>query len=277
MGWNTSFPVATRIESTLLQTAGFTLRKWASNHFTFLDNIPRGMQTNIVSLQHTSIHITDATVQAFLATEGWLEIHSTHGPHFGRLWEAAVKPMKYHLQRTLGAQIANYEELCTLLAEIDACLNSKPLCALSDDPFNPTYLSPWHFLIGEPLTHLPAADLTDVKCIRLSRWQSFQQQLQQFWQRWSSDSFQSLQQHPRWLKTSPDLQPGALVLEGGQHDSTPLAHSRGHQHPSRQRWHRSRCHTSHPQGSIQTSHYKNLALTVCKWWTGGRSMFTQGL
>jgi hypothetical protein len=28
--------------STLLQTAGFTLRKWASNHPTFLDTIPEG-------------------------------------------------------------------------------------------------------------------------------------------------------------------------------------------------------------------------------------------
>jgi len=30
--------------SSLLQTAGFTLRKWASNHPTFLDNIPRELQ-----------------------------------------------------------------------------------------------------------------------------------------------------------------------------------------------------------------------------------------
>jgi len=71
--------------------------------------------------------------------------------------------MKYHLRRTLGAQIATNEELCTLLAEIEDCLNSSPLCALSDDPFNPTYMSPAHFIIGEPLTHLPAADLADVK------------------------------------------------------------------------------------------------------------------
>jgi len=69
--------------------------------------------------------------------------------------------MKYHLRRILGAHVDTYEELCTLLAEIEACLNFRPLCALSDDPFNPTYLSPGHFLIGEPLTQLPAADFTD--------------------------------------------------------------------------------------------------------------------
>ena len=60
-----------------------------------------------------------ATVQDFLAIEGceW-KLIASHGPHFGGLWEAAVKSMKFHLRRTLGSQVAIYEELCTLLAEI---------------------------------------------------------------------------------------------------------------------------------------------------------------
>jgi len=64
-------------------------------------------------------------VQDFLTTEGcdWKFI-PPHGPYFGGLWEAAVKSMKYHLRRTLGAQLATYEELGTLLVEIEACLNS---------------------------------------------------------------------------------------------------------------------------------------------------------
>jgi len=154
-----------------------------------------------------------ATVQDFLATEGceWKFIPQ-HGPHFGGLLEAAVKSMKYHLRRTLGSQVGTYEELCTLLAEIESCLNSKTLCALSDDPFNPTYLSLGHFLIGEPLTQLPATDFTDVKCNGISRLQTYQQQLQQFWQRWSSDYLQSLPQRQRWQRKSPNLQPGYLVI-----------------------------------------------------------------
>ena len=108
-----------------------------------------------------------ARVQDFLATEGcsWNFI-PPHGPHFGGLWEAAVKFLKNHLRRTLGYHVATYEERCTLLVEGETCLNSRPLCALSDDPFNPMYLSPGHFLIGEPLNQLPAVDLTDVHCNR---------------------------------------------------------------------------------------------------------------
>ena len=107
-----------------------------------------------------------------------------------------------------------------MLTEIEACLNSRPLCALSDDPFNPTYLSPGHFLIGEPLTQLPMLDYTNVSCNRLSRWQTYEQQLQQFWQRWSADYLQDLQRQ-RWQRTVPNLQPGDLLLLR-EDNTTPL-------------------------------------------------------
>jgi len=71
--------------------------------------------------------------------------------------------MAYYLLRTLGAQTATYEEHFTLVAERDACLNSRPLCALSNDPLNRTYLPPGNFLNGEPLTQTPSGDYT-VKC-----------------------------------------------------------------------------------------------------------------
>jgi len=95
-----------------------------------------------------------------------------------------------------------------------ASTNRKMLATTASifDPFNPTYLSPGHFLIGEPLTQIPAAEFTDVKCNRLSRWQTYQQQLQQFWQRWYSDYLKSLQQRQRWQRTSPNLQPGDIFL-----------------------------------------------------------------
>jgi len=136
----------------------------------------------------------------------------THGPLFGGIWEAALKSMKYHLRRTLDFQVSNYKELCNWLAEIETCLNSRHLCALPYDPFNLTYLSHGHFLIGEPLIQTPADDFTDVKCNRISRWPTYQQQLQQFWQRWSSDYLQSLQQLQRWQRTSTNLKPGDQVL-----------------------------------------------------------------
>lgn len=52
----------------------------------------------------------------------------------GGKWEAAVKSIKFHLRRTLGATLMTFEEFSTLLSQIEAVLNTKPLEPLSDDP-----------------------------------------------------------------------------------------------------------------------------------------------
>ena len=72
-----------------------------------------------------------------------------------------------------------------------------------------------------PLTHLPVTDYTNVNGNRISRWQTYQQQLHQFWQRWSADYLQGLQQRQRWQRTLPNLQPGDLILSR-EVNTTPL-------------------------------------------------------
>ncbi|KMQ88221.1 hypothetical protein RF55_12324 [Lasius niger] len=57
-------------------------------------------------------------------------------PHFGGLWEAGVKAVKYHLRRVIGDASLTYEEMATLLTQIEAYLNSRPLYALSSNPTN---------------------------------------------------------------------------------------------------------------------------------------------
>ena len=53
-------------------------------------------------------------------------------PHFGGLWEVAVKSWKYHLRCIVGNVRLTYEELTTVLTQIEACLNSRPLTPLPD-------------------------------------------------------------------------------------------------------------------------------------------------
>ena len=66
-------------------------------------------------------------------------------PHFGGLWEAAVRSMKRHLRRVIGDQILTFVEYSTLLCKIEACLNSRPLIPLSDDASELEPLTPAHF------------------------------------------------------------------------------------------------------------------------------------
>jgi hypothetical protein len=42
---------------------------------------------------------------------------------------------------------------------------------------------------------------------------------QHFWQRWSAEYLQGLQQCQRWLQTSPNFQPGDLILLRKNHVS----------------------------------------------------------
>ncbi|KAL6416444.1 hypothetical protein ACFW04_013469 [Cataglyphis niger] len=90
-------------------------------------------------------------------------------PHFGGLWEAAVKSLKHHLRRVLGESTLTYEEMSTLLAQIEACMNSRPLQALSDDPDDLAALTPGHFLVGTALNALPEPCLVDAPIGRHSR------------------------------------------------------------------------------------------------------------
>lgn len=133
-------------------------------------------------------------------------------PHFGGLWEAGVKCMKGHLIRVIGNQILTYEEFYTILCQIEAILNSRPLTPLSSDPNDLSVLTPGHFLTMEPLTTAPDSDLTDVKFNCLNRWQLLQRIQQDIWSRWHREYLHTLQQRSKWLDVTVPPEIGSLVL-----------------------------------------------------------------
>ncbi|GFW37086.1 integrase catalytic domain-containing protein [Trichonephila clavipes] len=102
-------------------------------------------------------------------------------PNFGGLWESGVKSFKTHLKRVAGNSKLTLEEFITLLAEIEAVLNSRPLSPLSSDFDDFETLSPGHFLIDQPVTANVEPQLIKVKENRLTRCQRVNWLSQQIW------------------------------------------------------------------------------------------------
>ncbi|XP_055618639.1 uncharacterized protein LOC129763518 [Toxorhynchites rutilus septentrionalis] len=132
-------------------------------------------------------------------------------PHFGGIWEAGVKQVKYHLTRIVGNRKLTYEELYTTLTQIEAVLNSRPLASCSDDPNDYTAITPAHFLIGHELQAVAEPSYLNLKQNMLSRWQLVQTMVQHFWRRWTAEYLPELQSRVKWLKKKK-ISEGGLVL-----------------------------------------------------------------
>lgn len=145
-----------------------------------------------------------------------------YSPHFGGLWEAGVKSCKHHLVRSLGKAHLTFEEFSTILTQIEAILNSRPLSPLSADPTDFLPLSPAHFLVGRPLTAPASEDLSDTPALRLDRFQRLEQIRQQFWTRWAKEYISELQTRTKWSRNQNTLQPNTLVVI--KDDNTPPLH-----------------------------------------------------
>lgn len=133
-------------------------------------------------------------------------------PHMGGLHEAAVKSTKHHLRRVIGTQQLTFEQMATLLTQVEACLNSRPLCPLNDDQGESLALTPGHFLIGEPLITPLARDYTKTPENRLSHFKLIEKMSQDFWERWSDEYIKSLIPRNKWRHSQQNIAKGDIVL-----------------------------------------------------------------
>ena len=133
-------------------------------------------------------------------------------PHFGGLWESAVKSVKTHLRRILGEARLTFEEFSTVLTQVEACLNSRPLVPLNSDDDGIEALTPGHFLIGRLLEALPDPPSSFHAKSNLRRWSLCQTLTQHFWKRWSTDYFASFRKFTKWHASSRNVKIGDVVL-----------------------------------------------------------------
>lgn len=105
--------------------------------------------------------------------------------YFGENWEASIKSLKMHLFRVVGEHILSLKILSTVLMQIEAMVNTQPLCRmLFSDPAEPITLTPTHFLNLTALKYLPAINIDEDMLHILSR---------HFWKRWRTEYLHTLQ------------------------------------------------------------------------------------
>lgn len=136
-------------------------------------------------------------------------------PHFGGLWEAAVKSAKQHLVKTASTAPLLRDEMDTLIVMVEATLNNRLLLPLVTNPIDGNPLTPAHFLIGSPLDELPEPDLADNNPDLLKRYQRIIAMKQLFWKRWSREYLATLQNTYKWQykKNGPQLDDVVLVID----------------------------------------------------------------
>ena len=180
---------------------------WSDNSTTF-----RGADAELRRMFQAPSEFRRTATQELAAKGTEWRFIPPYAPHFGGLWEATVKSAKYHVKRTIGDQRLTYEELNTLLCQIEACLNSHPLTPITEDAKDLLPLTPGHFLIGEPVTSLETSADADFDVTGLKRWRLVNNMRNHFWRRWQQEYLHLLQQRPKWRTRRENLKEGSLVL-----------------------------------------------------------------
>ena len=130
----------------------------------------------------------------------------------GGLWEAGVKSFKALFYKSTSTVKYTFEELSTLLAKIEACLNSRPISPMSEDSTDLLALTPGHFLTGGPLISVSEPEINEKATSILNRWQRLKALHQQFCFRWKNEYLKELHKRTKWQLPSRNLQVGDMVV-----------------------------------------------------------------
>lgn len=132
--------------------------------------------------------------------------------HMAGIWEANIKRAKFHFYREFGANSFTFEELYTAFVRIEACMNSRPLTVLSDDPNDNTAITPAHFLTGGQIVRPLGPLVQGIPLQRLNNWEKIHAVEQRFWDRFYNEYLYELQRRNIWCEPERNIEVGDLVF-----------------------------------------------------------------
>ncbi|XP_067279227.1 uncharacterized protein [Pseudorasbora parva] len=153
-------------------------------------------------------------VLRYLSEQGcsW-EFNPPHSSHRGGSWERMIGVARRILDHILLREHTpfSHEVLCTLMAEVSAIINARPLIPVSSDPESPFILTPAVLLTQKGAVPPPPGKFGD-RDLLLNQWRQVQALANEFWLRWKREYLPTLQSRRKWNKTCRNLQAGDVVL-----------------------------------------------------------------
>ena len=111
------------------------------------------------------------------------------------------------------ASLRRFVAMSTVLCQIEATLDSRPLTPVHNDDDGIETLTPGHFLINQPLKALPdASAATPHPLSLLKRWQLCQTLVQHFWKRFSTEHLSQIGKFYKWQHPTRNIHVGDLVV-----------------------------------------------------------------
>lgn len=136
-------------------------------------------------------------------------------PWWGGFYERLVGSTKLALKKVIGSRYLSFDELATVLSEVEAVLNSRPLTNLYDEAGEPEPLCPSLFLTGKRLTTLPSVGIKDdnIDDSLHKLWTRRQLAIKAFWRIWTKEYLAELRNlHNGKRRQGKILAVGDLVL-----------------------------------------------------------------
>ena len=170
--------------------------------------------TNFVGTRNIFVQLNQNSVSKFCATKD-IEWHFIPplSPHMGGAWERLVGVVKRVLCGILPLhsqdRALNPDVLCTVLAEVESIVNSRPLTKVSSDCTDLNAITPNHILL---LREGPPPLCFQEKDRHRQLWRQVQYYAGQFWRRFLREYIPMLQSRQKWLKKERNFQVGDLVL-----------------------------------------------------------------
>ena len=147
-------------------------------------------------LQSCLSEMDDSAIQSYLANEGceWI-FNAPHASHVGGVWERMIGMTRRILDSILadlGPVRLTHEVLTTLMTEVTAIVNARPLVPVSTDPEMPEILTPATLLTQK--SRALKATPGNFSCTELysKQWRQVQYLANLFWTRWRKEYLPTL-------------------------------------------------------------------------------------